>query len=165
MFLGWQRGKIKFYTEERLDENLYRLDRIEETDQEYVLSLDGTEYVLKDEHWEEEQTEKRREDFYNNFLSTSLGNYRLKPKGYANAQQSIDTINNIVMAFGGLTEQVAQMVIFYQTPDFTKPEECTEDWLVAHQYNPEPMTREQWLQYYVEFTQKYAAAQYKKQNA
>ena len=50
MFLGWQRGKIKFYTEERLDENLYRLDRIEETDQEYVLSLDGTEYVLKDEH-------------------------------------------------------------------------------------------------------------------
>ena len=69
------------------------------------------------------------------------------------------------MAFGGLTEQVAQMVIFYQTPDFTKPEECTEEWLVAHQYNPEPMTREQWFQYYVEFTQKYAAAQYKKQNA
>ena len=116
------------------------------------------------QEWEEKQTAKREEDFYNNFLSTSLGNYRLKPKGYANAQQSIDTINNIVMAFGGLTEQVAQMVIFYQTPDFTKPEECTEDWLVAHQYNPEPMTREQWLQYYVEFTTKYAAAQYKKQN-
>lgn len=165
MYLGYQGEKIKFYTEEKLDEVIYCLTKIEETDKEYVLSLDGSEYVLRDEEWEEQQTEKRREDFYNNFLATSLGNYRLKPKGYSNAQQSIDTINNIVMAFGGLTEQVAQMVIFYQTPDFTKEEQCTEEWLVAHQYNPEPMTREQWLQYYVEFTQKYAAAQYKKQNA
>lgn len=133
-------------------------DKWDIVDGEFVDITDTPEY-------QEEQTEKRRTDFYDNFLATSLGNYRLKPKGYANAQQSIDTVNNIVMAFGGLTEQVAQMVIFYRTPDFTKEEECTEDWLVAHQYNPEPMTREQWLQYYVEFTQKYAAAQYKKQNA
>lgn len=165
MYLGYQNGKIKFYTEQPLDVEKYNLDKVEETEDEYALNADCTEYVLKDEQWEEEQTEKRREAFYNTFLATSLGNYRLQPKGYANAQQSIDTINNIVMAFGGLTEQVAQMVIFYQTPDFTKQEECTEDWLVAHQYNPEPMTTQQWLQYYVEFTQKYAAAQYKKQTA
>lgn len=164
MYLGYQNGKIKFYTEEELNWDLYALDDSVYTEDEYVLNDDCTEYVKKDAEWEEQQIAKRQADFYDNFLATSLGNYRLKPKGYANAQQSIDTINNIVMAFGGLTEQVAQMVIFYQTPDFTKPEECTEDWLVAHQYNPEPMTREQWLQYYVEFTQKYAAAQYKKQN-
>lgn len=164
MFLGWQRGKIKFYTEERLDENLYCLDKIEETDEEYVLNLDGTEYVLKDEHWEEQQTEKRREDFYNNFLSTSLGNYRLKPKGYANAQQSIDTVNNMVMAFGGVNETLANMVIFYETPDFTKEEECTEEWLIAHQYNIQPMTIQQWTQFYIEFASKYAQQMYK-QNA
>lgn len=160
MFLGYQGEKIKFYTEQPLDVSTYNLDKVEETDDEYVLCND--EYVLADS---QEIVDYRREKFYSDFLATSLGNYRLKPKGYANAQQSIDTVNNIVMAFGGLTEQVAQMVIFYQTPDFTKPEECTEDWLVAHQYNPEPMTTQQWLQYYVEFTQKYAAAQYRKQNA
>lgn len=160
MFLGYQNDKIKFYTEQPLDTTKYNLDRVEETSDEYVLC--GDEYVLADS---QEIVDYRREKFYNDFLSTSLGNYRLKPKGYANAQQSIDTVNNIVMAFGGLTEQVAQMVIFYQTPDFTKEEECTEEWLVAHQYNPEPMTTQQWLQYYVEFTTKYAAAQYRKQNA
>lgn len=160
MFLGYQGEKIKFYTEQPLDVSTYNLDKVEETEDEYVLCND--EYVLADS---QEIVDYRREKFYNDFLATSLGNYRLKPKGYANAQQSIDTVNNIVMAFGGLTEQVAQMVIFYETPDFTKSEECTEEWLVAHQYNPEPMTKEQWLQYYVEFTQKYAAAQYKKQNA
>ena len=160
MFLGYQGEKIKFYTEQPLDVSTYNLDKVEETEDEYVLCND--EYVLADS---QEIVDYRREKFYNDFLATSLGNYRLKPKGYANAQQSIDTVNNIVMAFGGLTEQGAQMVIFYETPDFTKSEECTEEWLVAHQYNPEPMTKEQWLQYYVEFTQKYAAAQYKKQNA
>lgn len=163
MYLGYQGNKIKFYTEQPLDEELYNITKTEETTTAYV--LDGDEYVPKNKSYEEKQTAKRREDFYNNFLETSLGNYRLKPKGYANAQQSIDTVNNIVMAFGGLTEQVAQMVIFYQTPDFSKPEECTEDWLVAHQYNPEPMTREQWLQFYVDFTTRYATHQYKVENA
>lgn len=160
MYLGYQGEKIKFYTEQPLDVTMYNLTKIEETEDEYVPC--GDEYVLADS---QEIIDYRREKFYNDFLATSLGNYRLKPKGYANAQQSIDTVNNIVMAFGGLTEQVAQMVIFYQTPDFSKEEECTEEWLVEHQYHPEPMTREQWLQYYVEFTQKYAAAQYKAQNA
>ena len=161
MYLGYQNDKIKFYTEEPLDETLYNLDKVEETDDEYVLSDDGTEYVKKDAQWEEEQARKREKDFYNKFLATSLGNYRLQPKGYANAQQSIDTINNMVNAFGGVNETLAQMVIFYETPDFTKEEECTEEWLVEHQYNIQPMTKEQWGQYYIEFTTKYAQQMYK----
>ena len=33
--------------------------------------------------------------------------------------------------------------IFYQQPDFTKPEECTEEWLVEHQiFNPEMSVQE-----------------------
>ena len=60
MYLGYQNGKIKFYTEEPLEANFYNLDKVEETELEYV--LDGEEYVLKDEAWEEKQAliEKER---------------------------------------------------------------------------------------------------------
>lgn len=59
MYLGYQNGKIKFYTEEPLNPNFYQLERTEYTDKEYV--LDGEEYVLKDEAWEEKQALKERE--------------------------------------------------------------------------------------------------------
>lgn len=110
---------------------------------------------------EEEKAEQRQADFESQFLLTSQGNYRLQPKGYANAQQSIDTVNNIVMAMNGLTEQIAQMIIFYDTPDFTKPEQCTEEWLIQHQHHPQAMTKEEWTQFYIEFTTLYAQKQYK----
>ena len=59
MYLGYQNGKIKFYTEEPLDQEFYNLEKVEETDKEYV--LDGEEYVLKDEAWEEKQAQQERE--------------------------------------------------------------------------------------------------------
>ena len=59
MYLGYQDGKIKFYTEQPLDKEFYNLDKVEETELEYV--LDGEEYVLKDEAWEEKQRQKERE--------------------------------------------------------------------------------------------------------
>lgn len=59
MFLGYQNGKIKFYTEEPLNPSFYQLERTEYTDKEYV--LDGEEYVLKDEAWEEKQAQKEKE--------------------------------------------------------------------------------------------------------
>ena len=59
MYLGYQNGKIKFYTQEPLDKIFYNLDEIIETQDEYV--LDGEEYVLKDEAWEEKQAQKERE--------------------------------------------------------------------------------------------------------
>lgn len=58
MFLGYQNGKIKFYTEEKLDERFYNLEKIVETDAEYV--LDGEEYVLKDSVWEEKQAQEEQ---------------------------------------------------------------------------------------------------------
>lgn len=60
MYLGYQNGKIKFYTQEPLNKIFYNLDEIIETQDEYV--LDGEEYVLKDEAWEEKQAliEKER---------------------------------------------------------------------------------------------------------
>ena len=60
MYLGYQNGQVKFYTEQPLDVILYDLDKVEETQDEYV--FDGEEYVLKDEAWEEKQAliEKER---------------------------------------------------------------------------------------------------------
>ena len=59
MYLGYQNGKIKFYTKEMLNPSFYELDRQEYTDKEYV--LDGEEYVLKDEVWEEKQKQAEKE--------------------------------------------------------------------------------------------------------
>ena len=162
MFLGFQENKIKYYVEQPLNPSIYNVDKWEETNEEYV--LDGVEYVLNDAEYKKKQAKIRQEEFYNKFLATSKGNYRLQPKGYANAQQSVDTINGMVNAVGRLTQQIAQMVIFYPTPDFTKEEECTEAWLVEHQYNAEPMTKEEWTDFYIEFSSLYAMNQYKKAN-
>ncbi len=59
MYLGYQNGKIKFYTEQPLDKELYNLEKIEETQEIYV--LDGEEYVFKNEAWEEKQAQKEQE--------------------------------------------------------------------------------------------------------
>ena len=59
MYLGYQQGKIKFYTEEQLDKVFYNLDEIIETQDEYI--LDGDEYVLNDEVYKEKQEHKERE--------------------------------------------------------------------------------------------------------
>ena len=52
MYLGYQNGKIKFYTEEPLQAEFYNLDKIEETNKEYILQ--GDEYVLKPDDYEEQ---------------------------------------------------------------------------------------------------------------
>ena len=59
MYLGYQNGKIKFYTEQLLDKSFYNLEKVEETQDEYI--LDGEEYVLKDKAWEEKQVLKEKE--------------------------------------------------------------------------------------------------------
>lgn len=59
MYLGYQDGKIKFYTKEPLDKDIYNLDEIIETQDEYV--LDGEEYVLKNNEWEEKQAQAEKE--------------------------------------------------------------------------------------------------------
>ena len=110
---------------------------------------------------EEEQAQARAKEFYNTFLATSKGNYRLQPKGYANAQQSIDTINNMVNALGSLTNQISEMILFYETPDFTDETQCTEEWLVAHQHKAPVMTKGEWTEFYIEFSTLYAQKQYK----
>lgn len=125
----------------------------------YYIISDG--HLVKNPNYEEQKAQERREKFYSKFLATSKGNYRLQPRGYSNAQQSIDTINGNVNALGSLNEEIAQMVIFYPTPDFTDAEQCTEEWLIAHQYNIDTMSKQEWALYYLEFSKLYAQKQYK----
>ena len=59
MYLGYQNGKIKFYTEEMLNPSFYQLDKIEETNDEYI--LDGDEYVLNDDEYKEKKAQEEKE--------------------------------------------------------------------------------------------------------
>lgn len=133
-------------------------DKIQE-DKLYYIVKDGE--LIKNPNYDSDKANERKEHFYTQFIATSLGNYRLEPKGYANAQQAMDVTNTMATALGGLTEQLVPLVIFYETPDFSKAEECTEEWLVAHQKNPSVMTLEEWQKFYFEFCQLYAMQQYK----
>ena len=60
MYLGYQNGKIKFYTDEPLDTVLYNLDKVKETELEYV--LDGDEYVLKTQDIIDKQYKEQRKN-------------------------------------------------------------------------------------------------------
>lgn len=90
MYLGYQNGKIKFYTEQPLDADFYNLEKIEETKDEYV--LDGEEYVLKDESWEEKQAQKERERIA--MLNLTRG----------------DVFRGLLLAKGITKNQIAQMI-------------------------------------------------------
>lgn len=127
----------------------------------YYIDEAGIWQMKSDGELISEQTEARKKQFWSNFISTSLGNYRKIPQGYANAPQSIDIILNIVTAQQGLNEEIAKMMIFYPTPDFTKAEECTEEWLVSNQYNPEPMTYQEFMNFYIDFQTRWAMQEYK----
>ena len=60
MYLGYQQDKIKFYTEEELDPVMYNLTKTEETEDEYVLSDDFSEYILKPADYDETQLNKAK---------------------------------------------------------------------------------------------------------
>lgn len=85
MYLGYQENKIKFYVTEPFEEPT--IEKWEETEDEYALNADCTEYVLKDEAWEEEHARKERERI--NMLSLTRGDvFRglLQAKGVTKAQ-------------------------------------------------------------------------------
>ena len=137
MYLGYQDGKIKFYTEEPLQAEFYNLEKVEETDLEYV--LDGDEYVLKDEAWEEKQTLKekqrigmlcltKREVFLALYKAKQITPEMLKsnikdPEAlieieYANEYYRGNPLIDLIGEQLGLT--VEQLDEFFETNDYTK---------------------------------------------
>ena len=150
MFLGYQNGKIKFYTEKPLDKDFYSLDKVVETADVYV--LDGEEYVLKDEAWEEKQAQKERERIARLSLTKRevfLGLYQAKgvtpdmikaqitdPMAliefeYANDYYRFNPLIDVVGATLGITPE--QLDKFFEFNDYTyllppvEPEQPVEE--------------------------------------
>lgn len=115
---------------------------IEETEEEYEL-ING-KYVT-----EAEASELREQEFLKDFFKVEgFGYYRRQPKGYQSAVESMNVLFNIANVTQGVQ---TGLIIFYQEPDFSKPEECTEEWLIEHQIIMPAMTLQEFMQLYVAF--------------
>lgn len=93
MFLGYQNGKIKFYTQQPLDKVFYNLEKIEETELEYV--LDGEEYVLNDEAYKEKQDQKEKERIAKLYLTgadVERGIYQAKGMDFEDIVEMVETM-------------------------------------------------------------------------
>ena len=162
MYLGYQNGKIKFYTEQPLDKEFYNLDRVQETELEYI--LDGEEYVLKDEAWEAKQAQAEAEriamlsltrgDVFRGLL-LARGVTRLQLRGMIEGNEQLTEVqkemalidfdealnfyrgNALIDTVGfALGIEPAQLDCFFQTNDYT----CL---LPPEPVEPEPTEQEQ----------------------
>lgn len=105
--------------------------------------------LILNPNWEEEQAELREAGFRSKFFEIpNFGWFRKVPKGYSSAVESLNTAFNAVTIMQSLP---AGTLIFYQAPDFTKPEECTEEWLIEHQTTNEQMTAQEFGAFYIAF--------------
>lgn len=116
--------------------------------------------IIENPKYEEEQIQARTIEFYNNFVVTSWGAFRKTPKGYSSAVEAVNTIFNMVNVAQSLTEELAQLLIFYEVPDFTQAKQCTEEWLVAHQKTHEACDLQTFMTWYLEFQTVWAKTQY-----
>lgn len=101
----------------------------------------------------EETSAERKAEFLKDFFKVNLGElgnayYRKKPKGYASAVESIIAAQIICNMSNGLPEGILK---FYKQPTFSKPEQCTEEWLEAHQIVLPALTVEQFNELFINF--------------
>lgn len=107
------------------------------------------EEIIIDPDYDEKQAEIREQNFKSKFFNIEgYGWYRKQPKGYQSAIESMNVLFNIANVTDGIQ---AGLIIFYQEPDFTKEEECTEEWLVEHQIIQPAMTKQAFMSLYVAF--------------
>ncbi len=110
-----------------------------------------TETIIKENP--QETSAQRKARFLQDFFKVNLGElgngyYRKKPKGYQSAVESINTAQIICSKMNGLP---AGILIFYKQPNFNKPEQCTEEWLEAHQIVLPALAVEQFDELYINF--------------
>ena len=152
---------MRYYTIQ--DNNIYIADNEETLARYYENILELPEdyetgkYIVEEgvlvlnPDYEDEQTAIREENFKSQFFEIpGYGWYRKVPKGYSSAVESFIAAARAVDYIHMLP---ADTLIFYQEPDFTKPEECTEEWLVEHQIFNEQMTEQEFGQLYMIFMQ------------
>ncbi len=149
-------GQIVYFNGELFNSDKYKLN-------------ENYDFVLNT-NYETEQENARKTTFENQFFQIPAienvfvgGWYRKTPKGYASALESLNTAYNNYMAIALINPEAkfpANKLIFYTAPDFTKEKECTEEWLVTHQFRNEEMTREQFLLLYSTFSRVWNATEH-----
>lgn len=136
-----------------LDEDITRVETSEEIYNAWLEDINKVIYqrgrIIYNPNYEQEQAEKRQQAFLQDFFNVEgYGYYRRVPKGYQSAVESMNVLFNIANLTKGLQ---AGLIIFYEEPDFTDAEQCTEEWLVEHQIVMPAMTLEEFMQLYVAF--------------
>lgn len=100
--------------------------------------------------YQQKEAQKRQADFENKFFNIEgYGWFRKVPKGYTSAVECLNLAFNNVSIMGKLP---AETMIFYAQPDFTKPEECTEEWLIEHQTKNAEMSAQEFGAFYAGFS-------------
>lgn len=74
--------------------------------------------------------------------------YRRKPKGYSSAVESLLAAFTIATTTGKVD---AGIIKVYPVPDFTDPEQITEEWLVANQISLPQMSTQEFMGFYSKF--------------
>lgn len=120
----------------------------------YLFALEANEYIENDEiavsmFYPEVLKQERESNFKSLFFEIDgIGWFRRKPKGYSSAIESINTAFNIVSTMKKLPEN---SLTFYTAPDFSKEEQCTEEWLVSNSFKNKEMDLETFVQFYANF--------------
>lgn len=92
---------------------------------------------------------ERKESFKSQFFEIKgFGWYRKQPKGYGSAIESLNTAFNIVLVQGSLP---ANVLTFYNEPNFSVEKQCTEEWLIANSFKNNQMTKEEFSSFYASF--------------
>lgn len=162
-------GQIVYFNGELFNSDKYKLNE----NYDFVLNTD----------YEQEQAQARKTTFENQFFEVPAitkditvvdeegnpteekqtitlftgGWYRKTPKGYSSAVESLNTCFNAVLALNKLP---ADTLIFYTKPDYANADECTEKWLIAHQFKNKEMTKEQFMQFYSVFMNAWNATEH-----
>ena len=127
-------------------------DNVLELPDDYVEGkyiIENGELVLNPDY-EQEAAEKREADFKSKFFKIpGFGWFRKVTKGYQSAVECLNLAFNNVSILGKLP---AETLIFYAQPDFTNPDECTEEWLIAHQSFNAEMTTQEFGEFYAAFS-------------
>ena len=113
----------------------------------------GTTWDIVDGKFTGDIIEKRKKEFYDNFISLSIGNYRKKPRGYASAVESFNVMDSIVNKLSSLP---ANTIVVYPSPNFTDGNQCSEEWLEANKIVIDRvLSKEEFNNLYIEFTTKW----------
>ena len=125
----------------------FQYQNIKQYGNNYYIYSNG-QLVLNPDY-ETEEAAKRQAEFEKTFFNVeNYGYYRRVPKGYQSAIESITVAERICAKNNGLP---ANTLIFYPQPDFTKAEQCTEEWLIEHQIKLPEMTAAQFDNLFITF--------------